>query len=151
MEFTNGQSIKSSKPVAKVNFQEEKLQSFQIKPFELHISHDTILDHTNQRTVRACPRVLIPYQSIIHRLLGSQIEGQTILGMLCQMTGQICLNTVYSLTFKLPSNNSFRLRIKASLTLLYKQAKSRNAAQNEAFVTQVQVELCVYECVLSGT
>lgn len=67
--------------------------------------------------------------------------------MLCKMTGQICLNTVYSLTFKLPSNNSFRLWIKASLTLQYKQAKSRNATWSEAFVTQVQVvELGVYVC-----
>ena len=64
------------------------------------------------------------------------------------MTGQICLNTVYSSTFKLPSNNSSRPRIKASLTLQYKQAKRHNAAQNEAFVTQAQVvELCVCVCV----
>lgn len=61
------------------------------------------------------------------------------------MTGQICLNTVYSLTLKLPFNNSFRLCIKAALTVQYKQAKSRHAAQSEAVVAQAQVELGVYE------
>lgn len=61
------------------------------------------------------------------------------------MTGQICLNTVYSLTLKLPFNNSFRLCIKAALTVQYKQARSRHAAQSEAMVTQARVELGVYE------
>lgn len=65
------------------------------------------------------------------------------------MTGQICLNTVYSSTFKLPSNNSFRLWIKARLTLQCKQAKSCNAAGSEGFVTQVrgvEFEVCVCVC-----